>query len=731
MAQKRYDKYGNVGTGAGYVYTVDPTAIQPPQYENPNVYSADTSQNKQGWYDAGLAAMANDPTSTWYTGGGQYEASYVYDQIQQNKDVWHSADDQMKKLQAEYANGTSSFTAEQYASEMQRLQDVKDMANKSAEAWRATAGYSGGADGSEYIALGGAGIGSMGTSRVQDSNSMYSGNTGGSAEGFYVNYYTPGQEGISADELAQANPNFVNLQGTAQGTNAGYDDLAREMYINYTKTQDGIGEMMGMSGLGGSGLTETSRVNLGNQYQEGLYQNEQARNQALNALRTQIASYLSQGAITQEQADALYAGLTTGDYTVQGEGIPAVAESWNSVFVPYNEGGSGQNQLADIGAMTEAYRAALAQQYANPQTATYDGGALTPTLDEASMYYLLKSIGMNDDAINAYYTPGVKAPTLADVIAERTPQVQQVQQQTVQNGGGGNRVADPNAILAQLAQQYGVGTNQYDEAGFAAAVNSAITSGQITAADYTAWGKTIGTVNDPTAMINYWGRTYDTATFNKLIDTAAASGQITWEEAAAAKKNKPAQISPTADALDPVANPLMDNVYNAPTTAAATNPTTGGQTGNSNVKKYLDTLMRGENTNTGLMETSVTLTPENLTTYSQLMQPTEFAQLVKAEIDSGNLPWNAYTAWASTQPWYSNWAFDPRGAAVNPSAGISSPTQYSTQPAENNKITNDLNRWYNTYDRDTFRKFVNTAVSNKQMSWKDVMAWAERTGAIL
>lgn len=645
MAQKRYDKYGNVGTGAGYVYTVDPTAIQPPQYATPNVYSADTSQNQQGWYDAGLAAMANDPTSTWYTGGDQYEASYVYDQIQQNKDVWHSADDQMKTLQAEYANGTSSFTPEQYDTEMQRLQDVKDMAHKSTEAWRATAGYSGGADGSEYIALGGAGTGSMGTSRVQDSNSMYSGAPGGSAEGFYVNYYTPGQEGISADELAQANPNFVNLQGTAQGTNAGYDDLARELYINYTKTQDGIGEMMGMSGLGGSGLTETSRVNLGNQYQEGLYQNEQARNQALNALRTQIANYLSQGAITQEQADALYAGLTTGDYTVQGEGIPAVAESWNSVFVPYNEGGSGQNQLADIGAMTEAYRAALAQQYANPQTATYDGGTLTPTLDEASMYYLLKSIGMNDDAINAYYTPGVKAPTLEDVIAERTPQVQQ---QTVQNGGGGNRVADPNAFLTQLAQQYGVGTNQYDEAGFAAALNSAITSGQITSADYTAWGNTIGTVNDPTAMINYWGRTYDTATFNKLIDTAAASGQITWEEAAAAKKNKPTQISPTADALDPVVNPLMDNVYNVPTTAAATNPTTGDQTGNSNVKNYLDTLMRGGNT---------------------------------AIVDS--------------------------------------------------RITNDLNRWYNTYDRDTFRKFVNTAVSNNQMTWNDVMAWAERTGAIL
>jgi hypothetical protein len=482
---KKYDKYGNLGTGASYVYDVDPTKTQGLQGVTPQLYG-DTANNKTGYYDAGLAAMANDQTSKWYTGGNQYDASYVYDQIQREKENYAKA---------------------------QQLGDTAamDAAHKRAEAWRATAGYSGGESGADYIKLGGAGTGTMGTTRVTDSQTLQNlARQNGDAEGYYVNYYTPEVAAVSADELAQQNPYFTSLKGTAQGTNAGYDDLAREMYINYTKTQDGIGEQMGMAGLGGSGLTETSRVGLGNQYQENLYQNEAARVQAQNALRTQIATYLSQGAITQEQADALLAGLGGGDYTVQGEGIPGQTGGWSSVFVPYTESGDGTNTLTDIGALTEAYRQAAAAQYANPQQRVYEDTTITPTLDDASMYYLLKSTGMNDDLINAYYKPGQPMPTPEQVLAEReaamqpkmgvgvkkvdTTPVYDPSGSLVEPGSytiGGVAAADPTAasytIIAELAKRYGYDTPNFDKDGFEQAIGSEIRYGRVSPEKFRNW----------------------------------------------------------------------------------------------------------------------------------------------------------------------------------------------------------------------------------------------------
>lgn len=485
---KKYDMYGNLGTGAGYVYDVDMSKVQGLNHTTPNIYSSDTSGNKSSYYDAGLAAMANDNTSKWYTGGGQYDASYVYDQIQKEKENYAKA---------------------------QQLGDVEGMnaAHQRAEAWRSTAGYSGGADGSEKIVLGGAGTGSMGTTREADSLTLQNlARQNGDAEGYYINYYTPEVAAVSADELAQQNPYFTALKGSAQGTGKEYDDLARELYINYTKTQDGIGEQMGMAGLGGSGLTETSRVALGNQYQENLADTEAARANAINALRTEVANYLSQGAITQEQADALFAGLSGGDYTVQGEGIPGQSGGWSSVFVPYTESGDGTNTLSDIEAATEGYRQALAAQYANGQTPVYEDTTITPTLSDAELYYLLKSTGMNDAAINAYYTPGNTMPTLQDVQAERTAvktPIVNKQAGTVFDAKASDQIVDPtgmlvdpnaytlgvpnaelsaaNALLNRLAVKYGYGTPAFDATDFENAIGAEIRNGRLSREQVDRW----------------------------------------------------------------------------------------------------------------------------------------------------------------------------------------------------------------------------------------------------
>ena len=614
---KKYDMYGNLGTGAGYVYDVDMSKVQGLNYDTPNIYSSDTSGNKSSYYDAGLAAMANDNTSKWYTGGGQYDASYVYDQIQTGKENWAKLDQQVKDLQGQLASGMGD--AATINAKIAELEAAKNREHQVTEAWRATAGYSGGADGSEKIVFGGAGTGSMGTTREADSLHLQNlARQNGDAEGYYINYYTPEVAAVSADELAQQNPYFTALKGSAQGTGKEYDDLARELYINYTKTQDGIGEQMGMAGLGGSGLTETSRVALGNQYQENLADTEAARANAINALRTEVANYLSQGAITQEQADALFAGLSGGDYTVQGEGIPGQSGGWSSVFVPYTESGDGTNTLSDIEAATEGYRQALAAQYANGQTPVYEDTTITPTLSDAELYYLLKSTGMNDEAINAYFTPGNTMPTLQDVQAERTAPVQ-----STRGGGNGTYLANgasdtianndyvidptgmpvdstsytlgvPNAdvkpayaALNKVAVKYGYGTDKFDEVGFSREAMNLVNQGVASADDYSTWASMLG-AEEVSPMVQYWGETYDRATYNRLIDAAVESGQLSKTDGEIAKKNKASVVTPTASAYEQevyVAEPNSGSVLKQ----AASAPVKIGTGGTSNSTIKVDT----------------------------------------------------------------------------------------------------------------------------------------------
>ena len=356
--QKYYDKWGNEGTGAEYYNTQSWTPYDYSNAPTPSLY--DTTgrfETQSGYNDADLQKYAQDQYTQYYTGGGKYTAEQVYDAIQKEKDIYNAA----------MAAGNTA---------------AADAAHQRAEAWRATAGYSGGSDGSEYIQLNGAGIGSMGISSDVNINGYPKSVTNNNGGGYYV-YGGGGYGGTEAEKTPSAG--YEAIKANAQGVNNDADDIARQLYINYMQNMGKTNEMMGLSGLQNSGMQESSLVSLGNQYQEGLYQNERARAESLQAVRTEIASMLASGQISQEEANALYAGLAGGSYDIAS---PAV-----------NSGGYGDSYY---------YYIPYEQQ-------TND---LTPTMTDAEMYNMLRGIGMTDSLIDTYFTPGQAAPTYTDITNE-------------------------------------------------------------------------------------------------------------------------------------------------------------------------------------------------------------------------------------------------------------------------------------------------------------------------
>ena len=354
-----YNAAGQQGTGNGYIYS-DPKYIpneQTMQKTTTTIYdTVNTSRNRTGYNDADLAAAAS---AGKYTGGGSYSAEDVYKAIQREKEIYNEA----------MSRGDTA---------------AADAAHKRAEAWRATAGYSGGADGSEYIRLGGAGIGSMGF--TNNSNKTYEEKLReqqrANQNGGYMVYY----DGVSGgEEPYTPSAGYEYLKGQAVGINNDADDLARQMYVNYMKNTNRTNELMGLAGLQGSGLQESSLIDAGNTYQEQLFRNEQARNESLQAIRTEIASMLASGQITQEEADALYAGIAGGSYDVK---------------MPQSMGGGGGYAVYYPGE----------QQTVNPYA---------PTMTDAEMYQMLRSLGMGNDQIDTYFTAGQAAPTLQQIVAER------------------------------------------------------------------------------------------------------------------------------------------------------------------------------------------------------------------------------------------------------------------------------------------------------------------------
>lgn len=401
MAQKKqqmYDKWGNPGTGDEYFNTQSWTPYDYSNAPTPSLYdTTGRHETKSDYNDADLQRYANDQYTQYYTGGGKYTAEQVYSGIQREKDIYNAA----------MAAGDTA---------------AADAAHKRAEAWRATAGYSGGADGSEMITLNGAGMGGMGITSDVNSNGYPKSVTSDPAGGYYVTMGGGYVDGGYGSQQKPPSAGYEALKASAQGVNNDADDIARQLYINYMKNTDRTNEMMGLAGLQGSGMQESSLVNLGNTYQEGLYQNERARADSLQAVRTEIAAMLASGQISQDEANALYAGIAGGSYDVAAPEVQGGGyyEPSYTYFVPYADA-QAQDPLA-------------------------------PSMTDAEMYAMLNGLSLPDSLIDTYFTPGQAAPTYQQIVDEYAQL--NAPKQVQGGGGGGGDVGGTYTTVGQPAVVY-------------------------------------------------------------------------------------------------------------------------------------------------------------------------------------------------------------------------------------------------------------------------------------
>lgn len=167
-----------------------------------------------------------------------------------------------------------------------------EKAHKAAEAYRASLGYSGGEDGSEYIPT------TQNTVQVP---------TYVAEEDDYYKW-----EDIQArydklnDDIAKKQEQAVK-QGTARleaqktTTNQGYDDAARQAYIAHMKNKKALPQQLASSGLTG-GETETSNIMLNSNYENNINDIAIQRQNAINELDNAIVDLKNSGDLsTAEQ----------------------------------------------------------------------------------------------------------------------------------------------------------------------------------------------------------------------------------------------------------------------------------------------------------------------------------------------------------------------------------------------------------------------------------------------
>lgn len=163
-------------------------------------------------------------------------------------------------------------------------------AHQAAENLRSGYGYSGGEDGSGYIAIG--------------SNNAY--NTNNWYDTARTQYQNAANAAAEVYRIA-AEQGAARLEGQRPNIQAQYDDLARQAYANYMLEQKALPDAMARLGLQGQGAAETTAARQSNAYQNNVMTGESARVDALRGLDSQIADLLYTGQVNgaKAQADAL------------------------------------------------------------------------------------------------------------------------------------------------------------------------------------------------------------------------------------------------------------------------------------------------------------------------------------------------------------------------------------------------------------------------------------------
>lgn len=302
-----------------------------------------------------------------YVANGTYFDSGVAQEdkslITRYQDQWAAA--AAASRAAKEAGNTEAYEAAEAA---------KARAHAGAEAVRDYYGYSGGADGSEYIPIQARNASVQQNPLVSEYMGLY--NTRNAAY----------EQQLAAQKAAVRNA-VSSLESQKNSTEAQYSDLFRQLYVDKMRNRKNLDQRLAAGGVTG-GAVETTRLGYDTAYEDALRQTEQSRINAINSLDQ---------AITDTKL--------TGDVSVATAAANAAKEQTNAYADALKYLINRQDELderQESYAREDAQRAAAYAQKLAEQQKEAEEDADRPTLTVAQVNAAIKANILTDAVLRAY-----------------------------------------------------------------------------------------------------------------------------------------------------------------------------------------------------------------------------------------------------------------------------------------------------------------------------------------
>lgn len=313
--------------------------------------------------------MAYTAKGTYFDSGVSKEDKALITGYQKQ---WAAADAASKAAQA--SGDTAAYNAAEAA---------KAQAHANAEAVRGSYGYSGGGDGSDYIAVQTAAPQVVQTVEQTPLVSEY--------RALYDAQNAAYQQQLAAQQAAReaaVQQAVGSLESQKSSTQAQYADLFRQLYIDKMKNQKNLGQQLAAGGVSG-GAAETTRLGYDTAYEDALRQGEQGRISAIGALDQAIADARLTGDVESANAAAKAAQEQTSAYA---DALKYLIDRQDAI-----------DAREESYAREDARRAAAyAEQLAEEQKKAEEKDAAKPALTVAQVNAAIKA-GVLTDAVLAAY----------------------------------------------------------------------------------------------------------------------------------------------------------------------------------------------------------------------------------------------------------------------------------------------------------------------------------------
>ena len=196
----------------------------------------------------------------------------------------------IRKYQEQWAAADAAVKAAEAAGDeaaRRTAEAARAQAHASAEAVRGGYGYSGGADGSEYLPLR-----SQTDALVDEYRSLFG------ADGALYRQRLDAQRGARDAAVQRA---VERLNAGRADTEAQYADLFRQLYIDRMNNEKNLDQKLAAGGVTG-GAAETTRLGYDTAYEDALRQGEQSRIAALGEIDRAVADARLTGELEQANA---------------------------------------------------------------------------------------------------------------------------------------------------------------------------------------------------------------------------------------------------------------------------------------------------------------------------------------------------------------------------------------------------------------------------------------------